>query len=61
MKTVYSEEDIKNSPRREVLYMACPDEYRWLLAKPENAKSLFWRLKASWQVFKGRAVPVEWF
>jgi len=62
MKIIWNEpEDLKTAVRVKWLWMACPDEWYWPLARPENAKSLRWRIKAAWQVLRGRAVPVEWF
>lgn len=32
----------------------------WVVARPWNARSLFWRLSAAWEVLTGRAGIVRW-
>jgi len=52
MKTLFKVTDLKNMTQLE--------SGEWVPARPLNAKSLLWRIKASMNVFKGKAVPVSW-
>lgn len=75
METLYTHEIVSIEPRVKVCTVLKPipkghivfegeggnvENCRWILARPENAKSLVWRIKAAMHVLAGRAVPLEW-
>jgi hypothetical protein len=39
---------------------ACVDGGRWVLARPISGTFRFERLKAAWEVFRGRADALKW-
>jgi hypothetical protein len=60
MRTIYTMNELSDQPISHD-----KDNGVWHLAKPENVKPgnagwLRWRIKASWHVLRGRAVPVRW-
>lgn len=61
MKIIYTLEDAhKNTRETSAGHFTGNGYQKRITAKPENAKSLKWRIRAALEVLKGRAVPLEW-
>lgn len=52
MKTIFTKKDILNTSTQS-------KDWRWVCAKPEWI-TLWWRIRASIQVLKWKALPLEW-
>ena len=55
MKTLYTLEEAKHI----LTWNNDNNPQRYKVSKPLGI-TLWWRIKASWHVLKGHAVPVEW-
>jgi hypothetical protein len=59
MKTIFTNKDLDSMRTTQACREVNGREY-WAISKPLGYESIVWRIKASIQVLKGKAFPVEW-